>query len=321
MTIRRATEADEAVLRELWEEFEREVPPPPDFEETWEEEWVDVRRDLAAGGVYLAEDEQGPVGTLRVQALGNGRAHVHLVHVRERARRRGVAKELLRAAVAGLDGVERVTLDVLTANAPARAVWQRLGFEEQLVVMAAPREALERRLSGATGATFGSIHVQTDDRDAVLAAVEKYRPRIAPAGGTEVAPPENGWTAIYDERLEREPPLLQRLARELSNALNAVVCCFAVEQEAVVSYSLFERGSSVDDYRSVPEYFGPLPSGDVVSLAANPRVVQRLTGADPAAVRAVARNASSPAELPPPRELAARLGELMGIAGADRGYA
>ena len=26
MTIRRATEADEAVLRELWEEFEREVP-------------------------------------------------------------------------------------------------------------------------------------------------------------------------------------------------------------------------------------------------------------------------------------------------------
>ena len=26
VTIRRATEADEAVLRELWEEFEREVP-------------------------------------------------------------------------------------------------------------------------------------------------------------------------------------------------------------------------------------------------------------------------------------------------------
>ena len=39
----------------------------------------------------------------------------------------------------------------------------------------------------------------------------------------------------------------------------------------------------------MPEHYGPLPPGDVIALAANPRVVARLTGADPAAVRAVAR--------------------------------
>ena len=36
---------------------------------------------------------------------------------------------------------------------------------------------------------------------------------------------------------------------------------------------LFERGSIVDEYLSVPEFYGPLPPGDVVGLAANPRVV------------------------------------------------
>ena len=41
LSVRRATEADEAMLRELWEEFEREVPEPAGFEpETWEQEWA-----------------------------------------------------------------------------------------------------------------------------------------------------------------------------------------------------------------------------------------------------------------------------------------
>ena len=39
----------------------------------------------------------------------------------------------------------------------------------------------------------------------------------------------------------------------------------------------------------MPEFHGPLPPGDVVALAANPRVIARLTGADPARVRTAAR--------------------------------
>jgi ribosomal protein S18 acetylase RimI-like enzyme len=324
VNVRRATEADEAVLRELWEEFEAEVPPPPEFVETWEEEWQDVAADIVERGVVLlAEDDEGVVGLLRAGTRTGGVWYVGSAYVRPRARRRGVLRELLREAVreGAARHASRVTLDVLADNEDALAVWRSFRFEPVQLSMAAPLGALEARLAAAgRGATFGSIHVQTDDRERVAAAVEKYRPRIAPPAGTTVAAPASGWTAIYDERLEREPALLQRLAKELSNALGAVVCCFVVEEEAVVAYSLYERGSSVDDYRSVPEFHGPLPPGDVVSLAANPRVVQRLTGADPGAVRAVARNAASPAELPPARELAGQLGELMGISGADRGY-
>jgi len=69
----------------------------------------------------------------------------------------------------------------------------------------------------------------------------------------------------------------------------------------------------VDEYLSVPEYFGSLPPGDALALRANPTVVSRLTGAAPGRIRAVARNAGSPSELPPARELYAQIAEVMGL--------
>ena len=84
---------------------------------------------------------------------------------------------------------------------------------------------------------------------------------------------------------------------------------------------LFERGRIVDEYLSVPEFYGPLPPGDVVGLAANPTVVARLTGADPEAVRRVAHTAPSPADLPPAPQLLGQLAEVMGVDGAGHGWA
>jgi ribosomal protein S18 acetylase RimI-like enzyme len=324
ITIHRATEADEPVLRELWEEFEREVPLPPELVETWDEEWQDIVADIGGRGlVLLADDEDGVAGGIRATMRGGSVWHVSLAYVRPRARRRGVLRALLRETVrVGRErGSQRVTLSVLSANEIGVATWRALGFEPLLYRMATTLDALEQRLDTAPGETFGSIHVQTDDRDAVLRAVDKYRPRLAGPGGTEVSEPRNGWVSVYDELCQREPALLQRLAKELSYATGAVVVEFTVEREAAVGYAIFDHGSSVDDYLSVPEFRGPLPPGDVVALAANPRVVQRLTGADPAVVRAVARNASSPSELPPARELVSQIAAAMGIADADRGYA
>jgi hypothetical protein len=55
-------------------------------------------------------------------------------------------------------------------------------------------------------------------------------------------------------------------------------------------------------------------------MAANPRVISRLTGADPARIRAVARTASSPGELPPAPELLGQLAAAMGVEGASHGW-
>ncbi len=115
--------------------------------------------------------------------------------------------------------------------------------------------------------------------------------------------------------LDRDRRALDRLASELSNATSAVVCTLALEDGRVVRYVLYERGSVVDEYQSVPEYYGPVPPGDVVALGANATVVARLTGADPGQVRAVARTASSPDDLPPGPELLQQLAGLMGLPG------
>jgi ribosomal protein S18 acetylase RimI-like enzyme len=324
VTPRRATEDDREVLRELWEEFQHEVPEPPSFEETWDEAWVDVARHIREGAVFVAEDEDGPVGFSIATKPEKGRSHLTDVYVRPRARREGVTKELLRDVLGAVRelGAERLSLDVLTSNVQARTVWERLGFVEVSRFLAADLSSLEARLdqSGA-GPSFGSVHVQTDDLTAVERAVRQFVPRL-PGGsrGTVVSPPRNGWIAVYDELCDREPEMLRRLAREISDRMGAVVVAIGVEHGTVVRYVLLDRGRVVDEYVSVPEFHGPLPPGDVVGLAANPTAVARLTGADPAHVRAVARTAQSAGELPPAPELIAELGGALRLAGADHGH-
>ena len=57
-----------------------------------------------------------------------------------------------------------------------------------------------------------------------------------------------------------------------------------------------------------------------IALGANPRLMGRMTGADPDSVRATARTARSPAELPPARELLAGIAALFSLPGATHGY-
>jgi hypothetical protein len=113
--------------------------------------------------------------------------------------------------------------------------------------------------------------------------------------------------------------MLRRLAREISDRMGAVVLLLGIERDDLLRMILFERGSIVDEYQSVPDYFGDVRPGDVVALGSNPTVVSRLTGAEPARVRATARTASSPDDLPPPDDLLRQIAEVMGLEGAGRG--
>jgi ribosomal protein S18 acetylase RimI-like enzyme len=315
VNIRRATEADEPVLHELWDEFEVEVPPP-ELAETWEEEWGDTAADIAGRGVVLlAEDEDGVAGTVRAHAAEPGAWHIALAYVRPRVRRQGVLTLLMREAIAAgrEHGATRVTLDVLVANEVGAAAWRRFGFERLQVYMAAPLVAVAERLGGERPPSSGAAYLQTDDRDEVERAVAKYLPRIGRSESTSVSEPRNGWIEVDDELCGRDPRALRRLGRELSLATGGIVLTLGIEEGAVVRYILWDRGGIADEYASVPEHYGPLPPGDVIALAANPTVAQRLTGADPSRVRAVARTATATSELPPPGELRSQLAEVLGV--------
>jgi ribosomal protein S18 acetylase RimI-like enzyme len=317
VNVRPATTADEPVLRELWEEFESELPAPPEDVETWEEEWQDVSADLnGRGAVYVAEDDEGVVGSARAKTIAAGVWYVVFAYVRPRGRRRGVLKALLRELVReGRErGSSRVTLDVLAVNEVGLAAWRRLGFQDDKHYLATTVDDLEERLGEVdTGPSAGAAYVQTDDSVAVERMVAKYLPRIGQSESTMVSQPENGWTRVDDELSSRDPQSLRRLSRELSSAMGAIVLTLGVEGGEVVRYILWDRGGIADEYVSLPEHHGPLPPGDVVALAANPTVAERLTGADPARVRAVARTGRSPEELPAADQHVAQIAEVLGV--------
>jgi hypothetical protein len=215
-------------------------------------------------------------------------------------------------------GADRIEIETTHEDGDA---WIRAGFTETARVLEAPVSALEAHVGAAKEPSFGSIHVQTDDIDAVIRAVRQFVPRL-PGGsqGSVVLAPREGWTSAYDELTDREPEMLRRLARELSDRMGAFVLVMGVEEGRVVRYVALERGRVVDEYLSVPEYYGPLPPGEVIALGANPRLMARLTGADADAVRATARTAAAPEELPPAAEHVAELGRLFGIPQAGFDY-
>jgi ribosomal protein S18 acetylase RimI-like enzyme len=313
VNVREATPADEQTVLDFTAAI---------FGENWDRPWrpPEVTPRLFEGKlVLLAEDDGGdPVGYAFGELDPQGYAHVNIVYVRPESRRQGVTRALLSefAARAREQGIGHMTLDVATHNEVGREVWRRMGFSEWALRLTAPLERLEG--TRAEGESYASLHVQTDDRDAVDATVAKYLPRFG-GSGARVEGPRNGWVAVYAELVDRDRRARERLASELSNATAAVVCAIGVEGGAVVRYVLFERGSVVDEYQSVPDYFEALPPGDVIALGANPTVVSRLTGADPGAVRATARTAPSPDDLPPAEELLQQIAGVMGLEGAGRG--
>jgi hypothetical protein len=219
------------------------------------------------------------------------------------------------ARAAGEDRIEiETTRDVGEA-------WIRAGFTELARVLQASVDALEAHVAGEKEPSLGSIHVQTDDVDGVVRAVRQFVPRL-PGGsrGSIVLAPRDGWTSVYDEVCDREPEMLRRLAKELSDRMGAFVVAMGAEEGQVARYIAFERGRVVDEYLSVPEYYGPLPPGEVIALGSNPRLMARLTGGDADAIRATARTAAAPEQLPPAQELLAELARLFGLAQATHGY-
>jgi len=310
MTIRRATEVDREAIRVLWEEFEREVPPPPGDEETFEEDWVDTATDIRDGAVFLAEDDQGPLGYVRVSAPERGVVTINMAHVSARGRRQGVLKELLAHALADADA-RHVDLEVVESNAVARAVWSHLGFVDSKRIMVAPLDAVRSRLGTAhSGEQRATTHVQTDDELSVERAVAQFVPRLE---SPDVRAAES-WIRVADPVFDRDRNAHARFAKELSERLGAVTVALSLEDQ-VVRFRLYERGRMVDEYLSVPAWYGEISKGDELALAANPTLVSRLTGADRDEVRRVARTAASPAELPPGNELYEQIARLMGLEG------
>jgi GNAT superfamily N-acetyltransferase len=303
--IRPATAEDLPLVRELWQAFNEEIPDEPWREDDLAEDLAWLEHAIRDEIVLLADEDGLAVAQRKGERLG----FLDVVYVRPEARRSGLAAQLMREVAARMReaGVEVLELEVLASNAEARAIYDRWGFKPVELTLGAPLAQLEQRLAPPDGPTFGFVHVQTDDVEKVkrdAAKMLRFEPDV------EV---EGNWVRVRSDATDAEPERLKALAKELSYTTGGVVLSLGVERGVVVRYDLFDKGSDIDEYLSVPEYFGPLPPGDTYALGANATVVGRLTGADPRRVREVARTAASPNELPPAQELYEQIATVMGV--------
>jgi ribosomal protein S18 acetylase RimI-like enzyme len=318
MTIRPATKDDQELIRELWVEFEAELAAPTYLRESWEDAWSDLAQTVREGVALIAEEDGRAVGFVFCVLGERGRqtAHVSDIYVRPDARNKGIGRALLAGILepARASGLEHASLEVLIRNNDARRLYERLGFTPMDVFMVAPLGTLADQLANdERPASAGSLHVQTDDEAGVSRAVQQFLPRLGRSARTEVTSTRNGWVTVVDELCDQDRSAQRRLGAELSDRMGVPAVALALEEESVVRYLLFERGRMVDEYLSVPTYYGELNKADELSLSANPTLAARLTGADPARVREVARVASSPSELPPARELLGQIADVLGL--------
>jgi ribosomal protein S18 acetylase RimI-like enzyme len=312
VNIRNAEPADMDLLLSLVERLESELPESPYPEDPADLERAKVERMVSDGVALLAEEDGKAVGYALARYGDHGPTTVYVsdLWVDPNVRGGGIGRELLRrvseAAIA--HGSSYVVLDVDSKNRDALAFYQHLGFEESATILRAALETVlqERR---PPGESIGALHVQSDDAQAVERVVSDYLPRLMRGGAAQI---DRGrtWTAVRVDPFDRD--VLRRLGRELSYRFGVTVL-LTLEYGAVVRFVIHDRGRMVDEYLSVPEYFGSLPPGDALALRANPTGVSRLTGAEPARVRAIARTAQTPGELPPASELYAQIAELLGL--------
>jgi ribosomal protein S18 acetylase RimI-like enzyme len=138
MQIRRATQADLDVMRRAWDEFTAEAtftPYPGSAFDT----------SLVTNHIALVAEEGGRVvGTVYANTTSAHFGYVFGLYTRPDARRRGVAKALMRAIAAVLrqEGRRYVVLSVDTPNEQARALYEGLGFEDAARMLRADVDTL-----------------------------------------------------------------------------------------------------------------------------------------------------------------------------------
>jgi ribosomal protein S18 acetylase RimI-like enzyme len=312
MTIRTATPEDVDLLMSLVERLESELPPLPYPEDPAEFERAKVERMVSDGVALVAEDDGRPVGYALARYGDHGPTTVYVsdLWVDAVARRRGVGRELLRGVgtAAAARGVSHVVLDADAKNRDAIAFYEHLGFEEGARIFRIALEGLLRE-EEPKPESVGALHVQPDDVQAVERVVTEFLPRFLRGASGQVDAGRT-WTVVRTDPFDLEA--LRKLGTELSYRFGVTVA-LTLEEGAIVRWIIHDHGRMVDEYVSVPEYFGALPPGDALALRANPTVVARVTGADAARVRATARTAERPGDLPPAEELYAQLAELLGL--------
>jgi hypothetical protein len=108
------------------------------------------------------------------------------------------------------------------------------------------------------GAFYGSVHVRTEDRDAVQKVLEQVAKKLK--ARFLLGPALNGWVAVYPDTNGQDV----RVAGAIAAKLPLDVLYVMVHDDDIFMYSFYQGGQLVDQYNSCPDYFdGALDAEDL----------------------------------------------------------
>jgi ribosomal protein S18 acetylase RimI-like enzyme len=150
LKVRRASEDDRDTLYELWDEWvDRESPVPSWVEGAREGTRAQIDVAISSGCALIAEERGEVLGFACGVMQGPRIGDLTELYVRPKARRRAIARELVRVIVAELGhrGAAFMSGGVAPDNAAARSFYESAGFRTVEFRLIADIETIERRLA------------------------------------------------------------------------------------------------------------------------------------------------------------------------------
>ncbi len=99
------------------------------------------------------------------------------------------------------------------------------------------------------GGFYGSVQIRGEDRDSVHSALDKLAKKDR---RFLLGPSLNGWIGVYPNGAGQDFGVARDLARRLKGELIAML----VHDDDVFAYEYYRDGRRIDQYNSIPDYFG-----------------------------------------------------------------
>ncbi len=164
------------------------------------------------------------------------------------------------------------------------------------------------------GGFYGSVQVRCDDRQRVRSALDDLSGK---KNRFLLGPVLNGWVGVYPDGAGQDFGVARTLARRLGGELVALL----VHDDDVFAYEYYRDGKRIDQYNSMPDYFGAVSEKEKAQLRGRPATLRHLAH-DPSRFDALATRLAGQANAPSvfASELLEEFAGVLGIKNALTSY-
>ena len=164
------------------------------------------------------------------------------------------------------------------------------------------------------GAFYGSIHVRTENSDAVRKALDQVAKEAG--GNFLLGPAFNGWTSVFPSDSGQSDRISLEIAKLVPNDIFHLI----VHDDDIFAYYFYRDGRLIDQYNSCPDYFNEVSEEEKQRCQGRPELFQDLLPEPESLGRLKTLLAADKEEYTFESERMAKFVELLGLSNALSSY-